>query len=492
LLDDYPDGFRMPTGGPSVDLRPSLSTDEPQLFVETKTGSHRQLSPQDTAIDVLPVERRLTELAPAPLSRQRRNLYAGLVFLLCCAALAGLGLVTPGPVVLTGYGACALAYLLVKLIGSIGYRESRGLADQTLEVAAVVPVYNEDPDAFRQCLGGLLRQTHPPSEIFVIDDGSDSDVCLRIAEELLVGVPGAYIHRFASNCGKREAQAWAFRRTTADLVLTVDSDTILADDCLANGLRPFEDQSVQAVTGTIRATNYRKNLLTRLIDLRYVNAFLYERAAYSRLGGSVLCCCGSMSIWRTQLLKDNLEDFVTQRFLGISVSYGDDRRLTNYALAAGRVVLQDNAVAYTLVPERMGHFLRQQIRWNKSFFRESLWLVRTFGPQRMCWWLGLAELVAWVGFSISLVAVLAVFPLLGVAHLSAQYLGYAAVMAYARSARHVGAPGGYRRGKELGVFLLAPVYAAIHLALLMPLRIYSLATLRDGSWGTRAKVEVAQ
>jgi hyaluronan synthase len=84
-----------------------------------------------------------------------------------------------------------------------------------------------------------------------------------------------------------------------------------------------------------------------------------------------------------------------------------------------------------------------------------------------------------------------VLPALGVVHVSVYYLAYAAVMAYARSGRHVGAPGGYSRGRELRVFVLAPLYAALHLTVLIPLRVYSLLTLRDGNWGTRAQVEVS-
>jgi hyaluronan synthase len=40
-------------------------------------------------------------------------------------------------------------------------------------------------------------------------------------------------------------------------------------------------------------------------------------------------------------------------------------------------------------------------------------------------------------------------------------------------------------------FLAAPLYALMNLTLLIPLRIYALATQRDASWGTRSAVEVS-
>src|SRR6185312_1369159 len=50
------------------------------------------------------------------------------------------------------------------------------------------------------------------------------------------------------------------------------------------------------------------------------------------------------------------DDFLSQHFLGRKCTYGDDRRLTYYCLREGQVVLAPDAVAWTLVPERTGHF----------------------------------------------------------------------------------------------------------------------------------------
>jgi hyaluronan synthase len=421
-------------------------------------------------------------------SRRARNVQAGAVF---AVALTGVVIVTAasgGGV--KNYGFLAMGYLAVKLVLSSRYRPHEGNDEvRALSVAAIVPVYNEDPAAFRRCLDSLLAQTHALREIWVIDDGSSSDVCLQIARGVLRDVPGAQVRAFRRNRGKREAQAFAFKRSTADIFCTIDSDTVLDPHAVEEGIKPFADAKITAVTGNVRALNHRKNLLTKLIDLRYANAFLYERAAYSMLG-SVLCACGSLSFWRSEVIKDNLEDFVNQTFLGIPVQYGDDRRLTNYALQRGRVVVQDSSVAFTVVPERMQHFVRQQLRWNKSFFRETLWVLRNFSPKRWVWWLSLAEIAMWATFSTGIVMATLVTPLLTGRLALLYYLSYLAVMSYARSVRYFGASESswiY----QLYVFLLSPVYAALHVGLLIPLRIWALLTLRQRGWGTRATVEVA-
>jgi hyaluronan synthase len=387
------------------------------------------------------------------------------------------------------YGLTSLAILTIKFVGSAVYRPSRAEVPVGCRVAVIVPVYNEDPDAFRSCLLSITEQTHRANEIWVIDDGSSSDACVRVAHEVLHRRPGAVIHRLQSNGGKRNAQGFAFTRTTCDVAVTVDSDTVLDKSAIAEGLRPFADAKVKAVTGTVRALNHRANVLTRLIDVRYANAFRFERAAYSSVG-SVVCCCGSLSFFRVDVLRRHLDDFLDQKFLGEQVQFGDDRRLTQYALMEGRVHLQDTAVGYTLVPEKLNHFGRQQVRWNKSFFRESLWAIKTFGPKRWPFWISLGEMIIWFASTTSLLMLLYVQPIVTRQFIPVEYLAYALLLAYARNVRYFG------RGSDglltqVAIFAIAPVYAVLHALMLTPLRLWSLVTLRRTNWGTRSQVEVS-
>ena len=427
-------------------------------------------------------------IAAGGASRRARNLQAAAVFAVAFGGVVAITAMTGGGI--RHYGFIALGYLTVKLALSGRYRPHAG--DSSVDgfsIAAIVPVYNEDPDAFERCLDSLLAQSRAFSEIWVIDDGSSSRACRNVAQRVLAGVAGARVHAFKTNKGKREAQAYAFRRSTADVFCTIDSDTVLDVNAVAEGVKPFANPKITAVTGNVRALNHRKNLLTKLIDLRYANAFLYERAAYSMLG-SVLCACGSLSFWRSDVIKDNLDDFVSQTFLGIPVQYGDDRRLTNYALQRGKVVVQDSSVAFTVVPERVTHFVRQQLRWNKSFFRETLWVLRNFSPRRWVWWLSLAEIVVWAALSAGIVMATVVTPLLTGRLAVLYYLSYVAIMSYARSVKYLGASEASWT-YQLYVFALSPVYAAMHVGLLIPLRVWSLCTLRQKGWGTRGTVEVA-
>lgn len=398
--------------------------------------------------------------------------------------------------VLSLLGLGMTAILIMKLALSLWYRPSQGPVDPGT-VTVILPVFNEDPATLRACLLSLLNQTHSPQRVHVIDDASNApdavNAALTMVDDFAAKGIELVVDTQPTNQGKRAALGRAINESPdATWYFGVDSDTILDERALSECLRAGADERVHAVTGLVLAANHRTNLLTRLTDLRYGNAFSYERAAYSVARGSTLCACGSLALYRGRVLRANLDDFLGQEFLGKPAVFGDDRRITNYALMDGRSVYQETAVAYTAVPERFGHYLRQQTRWSKSFFRESVWVMRNMSPRRIAWWLTLVELSSWFVYTGFLLASLAMLPFDGRVHNIATYGFFLVMLSYARSARYLDLARTGTSGLErLGVFALAPIYALMHLFVMVPLRVWALVTLRTGKWGTREQVEVA-
>jgi hyaluronan synthase len=356
-----------------------------------------------------------------------------------------------------------------------------------------VTIYNEDPELIRRCLDSLLTQTFPPSRIVVIDDHSSDTAAFDVALEYMRRDYRITAYRQPVNKGKREGLAVGFREMAGqvDVFLCVDSDSFLEPNAIYEGLRPFRMRRVTGATGLVLPLNYDRNPLTRLQDVRYANAFLGERAAYSWFG-SVLCVCGILAFYRADVVLKNLDDFLTQQFLGKPAVTGDDRRLTNYCLTEGRVVFVENAIAHTAVPERFNHFIRQQARWGRSFFRESLWVLKNLRPSRAAWWLTLLEVLQWFVFSTLLLYVMIAHPIITGHFLAIDYLWFVGLMAMARAVRYFDV---LRSDQpllsRLYTFAIAPFYGYMNLLVMLPLRFYSLVTLRTAKWGTRQKVEVA-
>lgn len=390
----------------------------------------------------------------------------------------------------TGHGGFAIYGMLLgvllasKLILSILPSHQWDPDPDKVRLGVVVPLFNEDPNVFIRLLDSLDAQTRPPDIVVIVDDASTDSAAWTAATSWAdAHGQGAIALRHDINLGKRHAIATAVRATSADIWMTVDSDTVLEPRAISAGLAPFSDATVQGVTGIVLALNVNNGLLPALQDIRYTNGFLGERAAYSRLG-SVLCACGSIAFWRTPVILDNLTDFLNQQFLGTRAETGDDRRLTRYALDRGRVVLARDAIARTTVPERLPHYVRQQVRWGKSFWRESFLMFAAMAPRRISWWLSVIEIVSTVAFTMALIWSITCGLAAGSLKVFAGYAGWVCVSSWARSVHVFTVRGRGSNWQTLAAFAIAPLYGLLSL-LLLPLRLYSLVTLRVSGWGTR-------
>jgi hyaluronan synthase/N-acetylglucosaminyltransferase len=265
--------------------------------------------------------------------------------------------------------------------------------------------------------------------------------------------------------------------------MTTDSDTIIPRDGIRALVAPFAKPSVGAVTGDVKVTNKHQNLLTRLISYRYWSAFNQERAAQSYFN-VVMCCSGPLAAYRRTVVDSVKDAYVSQAFLGHVCTFGDDRHMTNLILDAGYDVEYVNAAtAETQAPTTIGKYLRQQVRWNKSFYREMIWTLK-FAHRKHPYMAVDLVLQALLPFML-------MFALGAMAYQAAvvdiSHLGRYAVMlvgiALLRSAY------GVYRTRDLG-FLLFVAYGFLHVFLLIPTRLYALATIRRTHWGTRTSTPV--
>ena len=72
----------------------------------------------------------------------------------------------------------------------------------------------------------------------------------------------------------------------------------------------------------------------------------------------------------------HLDWWENQKFLGRESTFGDDRSLTNCVLREWKVKYEARAVSHTIVPTTFKQFMRQQLRWKRSWTRESLIVAR--------------------------------------------------------------------------------------------------------------------
>jgi len=155
------------------------------------------------------------------------------------------------------------------------------------------------------------------------------------------------------------------------VVVFLDSDTILECAALRAIAAEFHDPTVGAVSGHVDVLNAGVNFLTSAQAVWYFGAFRVFRAA-EHLLSNVPCCPVAFCAYRAEYVAPVVEPWLQTRVLGIPCTYGVDRGLTNQILRRHRVRYCSEAVAWTVAPDTWAEFLRQQVRWKKSWIRETL------------------------------------------------------------------------------------------------------------------------
>lgn len=243
-------------------------------------------------------------------------------------------------------------------------------------VSVVIPCFNEEQWIVRT-IRSCIDQYYPPDklEVIVVDDGSSDHSVERIEEfcrdarpfvgDRLLSLPQK------KNLGKRHALAAGVKAAKHDLVVFVDSDSFLAPEAIMHLVQPFKDPKMGAVSGRTEVENKWTNYLTKMQAVRYYVAFRIFKAAEA-LFDTVSCLSGPLACYRKDLVELHMDAWLNQKFFGMPATFGDDRSMTNFILKDHRTGYQDEAVCYTIVPSDYKVFLRQQMRWKRSWLRESL------------------------------------------------------------------------------------------------------------------------
>lgn len=116
--------------------------------------------------------------------------------------------------------------------------------------SAYVPCYNNAPTVGRALLTAL-RQTFPPAQLFLIDDGSCDDSC-DVAMRL-----GVAVEPMGTNQGRGAVRARAMELARHDLVLCCDATNELPSEFAALALQWFSNPKVAAVFGGITQRSSR-------------------------------------------------------------------------------------------------------------------------------------------------------------------------------------------------------------------------------------------
>src|SRR5437016_5716054 len=268
-----------------------------------------------------------------------------------------------GPIFITALVVTMASFLLLLILRHFmliwfSYLHVRELSHEEIPesypfVSIIVPAYNE-AEVIQSSLSSLLELRYPYYEIIAVDDGS-TDGTYEKMKEFEGNHYGVRVSVYRKeNSGKADALNYGIRRSKAQLVVCMDSDSRLTPDALRYAVYHFQDPSVGAIAGNVKVIN-RHNIWTKLQALEYIEGLNIVRNA--------------QAFWRTvNVVPGPIGIFRRTAIEGTggydSDTFAEDFDMTVKILADGwKIGYEPEAIAYTEAPEALLDLIKQRYRW---------------------------------------------------------------------------------------------------------------------------------
>jgi cellulose synthase/poly-beta-1,6-N-acetylglucosamine synthase-like glycosyltransferase len=174
------------------------------------------------------------------------------------------------------------------------------------------------------------------------------------------------VERNPHNMGKRLGIKAAVLRTTAELILSVDSDVIVEPNSLKNLVRHMHASGADAVGGCVFVSNADQNWLTRMQAVKYWVGYQFLKNLENAFN-HVMCLSGCLTLYKRAALLAVDKELEKRSFLGDEVKYGEDRFLTRKLVERGfKTRLCFTSRCFTKAPATIKTYLSQQLRWRRS------------------------------------------------------------------------------------------------------------------------------
>jgi cellulose synthase/poly-beta-1,6-N-acetylglucosamine synthase-like glycosyltransferase len=387
-----------------------------------------------------------------------------------------------------------LLFLLVLanryVVGPLARRALGASFDATVDgweptVAFVVPLFNEGCGIVHT-IRSLLEQDYPSEKlsVVVVDDCSTDDSYLWACQVEADHPAAVTVLRAPRNQGKRAGINMAVAQTSAEIVVSVDSDVVVDRRAVRELVRRFATPRIAAVGGRTYVWNRHVNFLTRMIEVKFHFSQEWLKDL-ERACRSVVCLSGCLSAFRREVLVA-LEPILARRNIaGVPIKYGEDRFLTQQILKAGyQTVFTPAAFCFTSAPTTLAGYFSQQLRWRRSNLVDFLgWVTQ---PWRM-------HPVVSVHY-LSVLGLLLAYPLVVIDNLlegqlwmvMVLHIGFVALLGfiYRCETRHLPPD---RRVSVLA-FLPMAVLMPVSYLVITPLALF---TLDSSSWETRSGTSAA-
>lgn len=368
------------------------------------------------------------------------------------------------------------------------YRPIATVSDNELpHCTVIIPAFNEGEQVYKTLLS-LQNSNYPAHKInlIAIDDGSSDDTWWWMQKAKAQMKDSLIILQQKENKGKREALYRAFMDISTEVVVTVDSDSLVEKNTLKNLVSPFvTHKNCGAVAGNVKVLNLDEGIIPRMLNVSFTFSFEFIRSAQS-FYGSVLCTPGALSAYRKKAVDQCLEQWVNQTFLGKRTQIGEDRAMTNMILKQGYDVnFQANANVITEIPISYNQLRKMFTRWERSNVRENIMMTKfAFGNFRRSqkWPSRILLVNQWIKIIFAYPALVLMLVFLFLKPALFIYISLSSILIFAS----IPALFFYYRYRNFNQSLLSYSYSTFYAFSLFWITPYAILTARNNGWLTRA------
>jgi len=226
------------------------------------------------------------------------------------------------------------------------------------DITILIAAKNE-ADKIENTLKYIAKQDYDGKiRVLLVDNGSTDETSERALDAAIKHNLDLTVLK-EEKTGKFNALNTGLMHICTELMITLDADTLLHKSAVRYLVARIESAppDICAVAGAILVKNSRDNLLTKIQEWDYFLGI----ASIKRMQGlyqGTLVAQGAYSIYKTEKVR---------KAGGWPAAIGEDIVLSwRLMINDWKIYFEPHAVAFTEVPSRMSHFLKQRSRWARG------------------------------------------------------------------------------------------------------------------------------
>jgi hyaluronan synthase len=245
------------------------------------------------------------------------------------------------------------------------------------QLAVIVPCYNEG-QAVYNTIKSIAESGYPLDKMVILpqDDGSVDDSwewILKASRDFSRVFP----ERNAQNMGKTESYLRAMERSDSEIILVVDSDTIMGKDSINKITACFADERLGVVGAPLGVLNPNENMFTAIQTYIYFFGLRFAKIPESHFQGVAVIGGFALAV-RRSILQELAPQIRNRNWFGVPVKDGEDRFITHLAILRGwGTYVEQGADVWTYAINKYDKYFGQQLRWKRSLLRTYMWVIRT-------------------------------------------------------------------------------------------------------------------